>query len=182
MSDEKQETIADIVKDLRRQSDSESAFATELRRTDDDVDFASAACYAEDAKYLARIADRIEAAWKREKAEIEANALAFGGVVEAARHTPGNAAALREALELALDALISWLNGTIDRTTNRETIKAIRAALSAPARNCDRFDGDIDKLREACARERGLNPEEDFPEVFCEWLLSKAKGENNANK
>lgn len=55
-------------------------------------------------------------------------------------------------------------------------------ALVEPPRNCDRFDGDIDKLREACARERGLNPEEDFPEVFCEWLLSKAKGENNANK
>jgi hypothetical protein len=49
----------------------------------------------------------------------------------------GNAAAMREALELALDALISWLNGTIDRTTNRETIKAIRAALAAPARQCD---------------------------------------------
>ena len=71
MSDEKQETIADIVKDLRRQSDSESAFATELRRTDDDVDFASAACYAEDAKYLSRIADRIEAAWKREILELK---------------------------------------------------------------------------------------------------------------
>jgi len=50
---------------------------------------------------------------------------------------PGNAAAMREALKLALDALISWLNGTIDRTTNRETIKAIRAALSAPPRQCD---------------------------------------------
>ncbi len=30
-------------------------------------------------------ADRIEAAWKREKAEAEANALAVGGIVEAAR-------------------------------------------------------------------------------------------------
>jgi len=64
-----------------------------------------------------QLAKRFEAAWKRESA--------------------GNAAAMREALELALDALISWLNGAIDRTTNRETIKAIRAALSAPARNCD---------------------------------------------
>jgi hypothetical protein len=44
---------------------------------------------------------------------------------------------MREALELALDALISWSNGTIDRTTNRETIKAIRAALAAPPRQCD---------------------------------------------
>ena len=33
-------------------------------------------------------ADRIEAAWKRERAEIEADALSVGGVVEAARHKP----------------------------------------------------------------------------------------------
>lgn len=49
----------------------------------------------------------------------------------------GDQMKMREALELALDALISWLNGTIDRATNRETIKAIRAALAAPPRNCD---------------------------------------------
>lgn len=170
--------------------------------------------------YFAEIADRIEAAWKREKAEIEADALAVGGCVEASRHKecgtqkevpmkslneivaelrmgddggkpayrigradkvevsmpsgtpvrsyvieyvtikeladwieaavarergPGNAAAMREALELALDALLSWLNGTIDRNKNREAIKAIRAALSAPARNCDKMP-DIDNL------------------------------------
>ena len=45
-------------------------------------------------------------------------------------------------------------------------------ALLASPRNCDRLDGDIDKLREACLRERGLNPEEDFPDVFPEWLLA----------
>ena len=88
--------------------------------------------------YFTKLLDDIEAAWKRDKSEIEADALAVGGVVEAARHKPGgNAAAMREALKLALDALISWLNGTIDRTTNRETIKAIRAALSVPPRQCD---------------------------------------------
>lgn len=48
----------------------------------------------------------------------------------------------------------------------------IERALAKPPRNCDRFGGDIDKLREACARERGMNPEEDFPEVFAEWLLT----------
>lgn len=46
------------------------------------------------------------------------------------------------------------------------------AAICMPRRNCDRFGGDIDKLREACARERGLNPEEDFPDVFPDWLLA----------
>ena len=51
------------------------------------------------------IADRIEAAWKREKSEAEADALAVGGIVEAARHKPGNATdhamTLDEAIEHA---------------------------------------------------------------------------------
>lgn len=47
------------------------------------------------------LADRIEAAAKRERGEIEANALAVGGVVEASRNKPsGDSAAMREALEL----------------------------------------------------------------------------------
>lgn len=54
----------------------------------------------------------------------------------------------------------------------REAHKAINAALSEPPRNCDRFGGDVGKLREACLRERGLNPEEDFPDVFPDWLLA----------
>ena len=53
-----------------------------------------------------------------------------------------------------------------------QTLPIIDDALLASPRNCDRFDGDIDKLREACLRERGLNPEEDFPDVFPEWLLA----------
>lgn len=44
----------------------------------------------------------------------------------------------------------------------------IRVKLDIVPRNCDRLGGDIDLLREACLRERGLNPEEDFPNVFCE--------------
>lgn len=59
----------------------------------------------------------------------------------------GNQQKMREALELALDVLISWLNGTIDRTKNRETIKAIRAALAEPARNCDALSADDVKSR-----------------------------------
>jgi len=54
-------------------------------------------------------------------------------------------------------------------------ISQLTAALAAPPRNCDRFGGDIDKLREACARERGLNPEENFPDVFPDWLLALAQ-------
>ena len=62
-----------------------------------------------DHELLAIYADRIEAAWKRERAKVEADALAVGGIVEAARRSTaekssavGNAAAMREALELAI--------------------------------------------------------------------------------
>ena len=65
------ETVADIVAGLRRQSNEEHAFATKLRSGDcDDVDFGRTCCYDEDAKYLSQIADRIEAAAKREREEI----------------------------------------------------------------------------------------------------------------
>lgn len=80
-----------------------------------------------------------------------------------------NAAKLREALVEARK-VIKAMGGY----WATETLPIIDAALSSPPRNCDRFGGDIDKLREACARERGLNPEEDFPDVFPDWLLAPA--------
>ena len=88
------------------------------------------------------------------------------------RTSDGNAAALREALLIVkrlFDGRIMF------QPAIRKAHKAVDAALAAPPRNCDRFGGDIDKLREACARERGLNPEEDFPDVFPDWLLALAK-------
>ena len=78
----------------------------------------------------------------------------------------------RKALILARNALIGWQTYTITRTKHRDAVAAINSALAKPLRNCDRFGGDIDKLRDACLRERGLNPEEDFPDVFPEWLLA----------
>lgn len=63
-----QETQENIVAELRRQSNEEHAFATKLRHVDcDDVDYALASCYDEDAKYLSQVADRLEAARKREQ-------------------------------------------------------------------------------------------------------------------
>lgn len=85
------------------------------------------------AQQLAYLA-RIEAAWKREKAEIEANALAVGGIVEAERNKPGNAAAMREVL-VSIRALI---DDEPDGTPMIDAMKAtVDAALSSPARNCD---------------------------------------------
>lgn len=103
-------------------------------------------------KILAYHADRIEAAWKREKAAIEADALAVGGIVEASRHKPGNAAAMREALEAYL-AL--WNNGTMnDLDKLRRVVGNMRAALSAPARQCDVGTPDeLDRRRSAYCRD-----------------------------
>lgn len=104
-----------------------------------------------------------------------------------------NVKTMREALSAALEQV----NKVYDilsrpcvfiqeaRQGCREARGVLIPALAAPPRNCDRFGGDIDKLREACARERGINPEEDFPEVFAEWLLApltERKGESDASK
>ena len=73
--------------------------------------------------------------------------------------------------DVDIDALETWCKAVVRR---------INAALSAPARNCDRFGGDKDRLIEACMRERGLLVTENFHEVFHHWLFAPAaerKGE-----
>lgn len=85
-----------------------------------------------------KILDDIEAAWRWEKSEIEANALAVGGIVEEARHTPGNAAALRDALIKALTLIhvCDWPPGvSLDGVV--EVIREIDSALDKPPRQCD---------------------------------------------
>ena len=171
---EKRETLADIVAEMRTRSrEVKEAFGGRPDGVENMLDI---------------WAERIEATWKREMTEAEANTLAVGGLVEAERQrvviskkettTIGNVAAIREALELALDALISWLNGTIDRTANRETIKAIRAALSAPARNCDLFGGDPKMLNTAwfdwTASPSGHDAIGVAKMTFAGWLLAPA--------
>lgn len=96
-------------------------------------------------------ADRIEAAWRREKTVIEADALAVGGIVEAKRKGElskarpknaadfgqfGNAAAMREAVVLAL-SLLDLKEGVPYKTISQKDIDFMKAALAAPARNCD---------------------------------------------
>ena len=83
-------------------------------------------------------ADRIEAAAKREKSEIESDALAVGGVVEAERHTPRNAAALRDAVIKALTLLnvCDWPPG-VSLDGVGEVVREIDSALDKPPRKCD---------------------------------------------
>lgn len=142
----KQEDIADIVSELRDNSRWFSDVGEQLV-TKQSI-----------ATLFVMIADRLESAWRREKAEVEANALAVGGIVEASRHTPGNAAALRDALEIAKKAIcnharakhtcdsLAWENSTINANCGDilcghrdlcEAKTAIQKALAAPARQCD---------------------------------------------
>ena len=96
---------------------------------------------------LRALADRLEAALKREKDEIEADALAAGGIVEAERHKPGNAAAMREALGAVyriLEEIQSFTPHLSDVSLMREfrsrvcrAKRVLDVALSAPPRNCD---------------------------------------------
>lgn len=119
---EKRETVADIVAQIR------------------------AAAYIQNAdtpKSVLRFADRIEAAWKHEREEAEADALSVGGIVEAARiaeksSAVGNVAAMREALEDVLEKIDRWrTDGVMEHCQYSQLFDIADSALAAPARNCD---------------------------------------------
>lgn len=86
---------------------------------------------------FSKFANRLEAAWKREKAAIEADALAVGGLVEASRATAekssvvGDCAKLREALKTVKRYLDGYTVNVL------EMRRKVDAALAAPPRNCD---------------------------------------------
>jgi hypothetical protein len=127
--------------------------------------------------YFTKLLDRLEAAHKREKAAIEADALAVGGFVEASRATSekssavGNAAAMREALRRCANYL-----DVDDAGLCKDECDALRevtqSATSAPPRNCDRFFNANDAL-EAFKKEKGETIIE-----FIRWIFAEAKGEN----
>lgn len=139
---------------------------------------------------LCGVAFRLEAAWKREKADAESDALAVGGIVEAARTTEktsavGNAAATREAL-VAIQKLVQ-ANIAADEFDDLEPLKEYvqirdicNAALSAPARNCDLF-ATVSDARKAFNEWLKHNT----PISFGGWLLRLAaerKGEGDGSK
>jgi len=144
--------------------------------------------------------DRLEAAHKREKAAIEADALAVGGIVEAARKRErGDCAKLREALEIAKKAIcnharanhtcdsLAWENSTINANCGDilcahrdlcEAKTAVQKALAAPPRNCDRPECATTKAAQDVWRK-----EDGGKTAYYEWLLANyEKGENNGNK
>lgn len=129
---EKRETVADIVAVMRH--------AAELCHDiwlNDPNDNSQSDSICEILNGYARL---IEAAWKREREDLEryaASKMLDGATIVDNR---GNAAALREALAEARK-VIKAMGGYWARIT----LPIIDAALSAPARNCDKMP-DIDNL------------------------------------
>lgn len=116
-------------------------------------------------------ADRIEVAVERERA-------------------PGNAAALREALE-RIRPLVRAAGVTPYVPERKELIDGalgiIDAALSAPARNCDRFQNWHDAMREEYFTRSTPENVKGYPygdekrwREFCDWLFAQAKGGDHA--
>lgn len=123
------ETIADIIAEMRNYSNTcNDGYHTDygVIRTD-----------------MRNFADRLEAALKREKAAIEADALAVGGLVEASRSTTenssavGDAAKLREALIAALPIMRHCPFTHYNDKEIDSVVAMIERALAAPPRNCD---------------------------------------------
>lgn len=131
---EKRETVADVLAIVRRAAqyyDGEAEKSEGLLR---EIFKLSADNYRE-------IADRIEAAWKRDRTEIEANALNVGAVVATTEKSSavGNAAAMRDALREAIGETCAGCKRDCDDCMNLKSgwMKKAKAALSAPLRQCD---------------------------------------------
>jgi hypothetical protein len=181
------ETIADIIAEKRRRADEiERDCAEKMKRGEMVSD-----CYARElVADIRREADRLDAAHRREKAAIEADALAVGGIVEATREAEreaheresdemkkqtDNAAKLRDACAEAAEIM--------ERVRRKDRLAfnianyiegVARTALAAPARNCDKYANHNDAMKafEAFVRERGklgfINP---YTEAF-KWLFA----------
>jgi len=185
--DTKQETVNAVLAEMRRFS----AFAAARSR----MTPAPALAAEQDghAAKLAEYADRIEAAAERERvkarhdAEIEWTRIGYDE--RKAEERPGNAAAMREALDKAecvlLVAARFATDDAFDDADARENLRdvdwdgalaEIRAALAAPARNCDRFqtaDEARDAVKAAFANTMLLDDRQ--LRAVCDWLFDPAQ-------
>ena len=125
------------------------------------------------------LADKVEAAAERERDEdrqlaaIAESDEAFARCARCDRpeRTPGNAAAMREALEWAAQFVELGVDDDLGADGQNLTTAAemARAALSAPARNCDRFATELD-ARLAWKRETKCKGDYRY------WLFAPAEG------
>lgn len=120
------------------------------------------------------LADRIEAAWKRERERGAEAAQICGEIGEAiGSGRSGNAAAIREALVRCADIINKFGLAEII-TTPMEVIcdieGIITAALSAPPRNCDIYDA------ESCRMAYHLHGDGLMTmQAFADWLFAPAE-------
>ena len=122
---------------------------------------------------LRDLADRIEAAARREREAAEARQLNECVVVrkeEASewRKRIGNTASMREALRGVRQYVRVWIGtDVIDRTMAERIVATCDAALAAPARNCDvgTADEQAERFEAECKRHEHCTP---CP-VFAAW-------------
>lgn len=148
---------------------------------------------------LPSLAERLEAAWKRERLELEQSALSVGAIVERSRmhnlvsretqstvhkqicapQTGGNAAAMREALEgmckASQDVFRSFARETFAGERRLDSLgrafDKAQAALSAPARNCDLVPVEAPEAADVFHSER---PGHGYDYETHDWLLAPA--------
>ena len=148
--------------------------------------------------YIKNSLPRIEAAYKREHAEWHAetdaakearNRIAckmryeFAAKCRACKAEPGNAAALREALERIVryeDGIVGCIesghaSGVDWDGITFAMIQTAKEALSAPARNCDRPFRSTNEAIGAYVGERGDGPHLGYCDAI-KWALAPAKG------
>ena len=158
MSNEKHETLADIVREIRQA----------------EVTWHRSEIAQLPTQYLKEWADRIEAAWKAERERVKADALVVGGMVEAMRREKrGNAAKIREAYEFAEEFLRDY--GT-DWELHNKLCDMLKSALAAPLRNCDVYT--VGEALRKYGFPTKIKPwgEKEWLDL-CEWLVSEVEGE-----
>ena len=170
-----EETLADIIAEMRMGNAGDFPFAYVIGDPDtpEVIDFTTKKVVEPRKINIRRVtvsnlADRLEAAVKRERA------------------TVGNSAAMREALNIALPALLGWQLGQTTRKEHEVAVAAIKRALAAPARNCDRkFVDHVDMyyaFKDWC-HAKGHTIEPLLASDAFDWFLETAteKGEGDAN-
>ena len=146
-SDERQETVEDVLEKWRDKEtikdiiDNKRRIAKEIRDNAINGDYWDKREAKEEADELEYEADRIEAAWKRERESLltkQGENVNSGSAVYTGENNGGNAAAMREALEAFVEySELVCRMGMFNRDSLFAITTKARAALSAPRRQCD---------------------------------------------
>ncbi|MBQ4198651.1 MAG: hypothetical protein II649_02095 [Kiritimatiellae bacterium] len=160
MSDEKQETSADIIAEMRKLGELDGKSTDKIPRSLMGLG-------------LRTYADRLEAAATRERLLSKPPENDNSAPVVSTGDNSGNAAAMRGALEAARDLLLPQCNGgTAFAKACGETVNKIMDALAAPPRNCDLYNSYGDAIRAF----EDAEDAEDYEEM-ADWLFAPAKPE-----